>query len=103
MANDTRDLLERQIHELGQQLLIEKQKNRQDKLAVARLQQEVARHKSERPLVCGNVFLFPWGLEVVLHPILITPFWSIPVETGTLIDDMCKIVLNANLIRESKL
>lgn len=41
--------LEYQIQELSQQLMVERQKNRQDKLNIARLQQELARHKSERP------------------------------------------------------
>ena len=39
------------IDELNQMLIEEKHNNRKDKLAVAKLQQEVSRHKSERAIV----------------------------------------------------
>ena len=43
--------LEWRIDELNRMLIDEKHNNRKDKLAVAKLQQEVSRHKSERAIV----------------------------------------------------
>ena len=43
--------LEKRVEELSRQLVKEKQHNRRDKLTVAHLQREVARQKSEGPLV----------------------------------------------------
>ena len=51
----SQERLERRVDELNRMLLSEQHRNRKDKLAVAKLQQEVARQKSERSLVCSVV------------------------------------------------
>jgi len=43
--------IERRLVELNRQLLEERQRSRHDRLNLAKLQQEMARQKSERPLV----------------------------------------------------
>jgi len=43
--------VERRLVELSRQLLEERQRSRQDRLNLAKLQQELARQKSEHPLV----------------------------------------------------
>jgi len=43
--------VERRLIELSRQLLEERQRSRQDRLNLAKLQQELARQKSEHPLV----------------------------------------------------
>ena len=48
--------LEWRIDELNRMLIDEKHNNRKDKLAVAKLQQEVSRHKSERAIVSTASF-----------------------------------------------
>lgn len=47
---ELRVCVERRLLELSHQLAEEKQKSRQDRLSLAKLQQELARHKSEHPL-----------------------------------------------------
>jgi len=42
------------MKELNRQLLEEKQNNRRDKLTVVRLQREIARQKSDGPLVSAG-------------------------------------------------
>ena len=43
--------IERRLVELNRQLLEERQRSRHDRLNLAKLQQELARQKSEHPLV----------------------------------------------------
>ncbi len=62
------------MEELSRQLVKEKQHNRRDKLTVAHLQREVARQKSEGPLVSALFSILgssSWGREVVSWWILL--------------------------------
>ena len=49
--------VERRLVELTRQLLEERQRSRQDRLNLAKLQQELARQKSEHPLVSLYYYL----------------------------------------------
>jgi len=50
----SQERLEKRVKELNRQLLEEKQNNRRDKLTVVRLQREIARQKSDGPLVSAG-------------------------------------------------
>ena len=53
--------VERRLVELNRMLLEERQRSRQDRLNLAKLQQELARQKSEHPLVSfSQRFLISW-------------------------------------------
>ena len=57
------------MDELNRMLLQEKHQNRKDKLAVAKLQQEIARQKSDRSQVSdrGCILLVEFACEYILH------------------------------------
>lgn len=60
--------MERKVRELQHRLDEEKLASRREKLSLARLQREMARQKSELPLVSTNFFLTFWALGQCFFP-----------------------------------